>query len=139
MLTYATNRDSEWHLACRERLGEARRDPSPTFFTRSVCYKFLRVTAHSSALRSLSCARDACRFVADLLASRRFNLLVAASRHAAVLAQTLSELPYLRVNVLHDMHTTVLMHEHGVSRICTRDAGFGRFPFPTVVDLLDQS
>ena len=139
VLVYAANRDSAWHLPCRERLGEARRDASPAFLTWSVCYEFLRVTTHARALRSPWRAQDAYRFVADLLASRGFDLLVATPRHAAVLEQTLSELPDLRGNVLHDVHTAVLMREHGVSRICTRDAGFRRFPFLTVVDPLDQA
>ena len=139
VLVYAANRDSVWHLPCRERLGEARRDPSPAFLTWSVCYEFLRVTTHPRALRSPWRTQDAYRFVEDLVASPGFDLLVATSRHAAVLAQTLSELPDLRGNVLHDVHTAVLMREHGVSRICTRDAGFRRFPFLTVVDPLDQT
>ena len=61
-------------------------------------------------------------------------MLAATRRHAAVLAQTLSELPDLRGNVMHDVHTAVLMREHGISRICTRDSDFLRFPFLTVVD-----
>ena len=63
-------------------------------------------------------------------------MLVATSRHVAVLTQTLAELPDLRGNVLHDAHIAVLMREHGVSRICTRDAGFRRFPFLTALDPL---
>ena len=60
-------------------------------------------------------------------------------RHAAVLEQTLSELSDLRGNVMHDLHTAVLMREHGVSRICTLDSDFHRFPFLTVVDPLERS
>jgi predicted nucleic acid-binding protein len=30
----------------------------------------------------------------------------------------------------------VLLREHGIARICTRDADFHRFPFLTVVDPL---
>ncbi len=41
-----------------------------------------------------------------------------------------------RGNLAHDLHTTVLMREHGISRICTRDTDFRRFPFLTVVDPL---
>ena len=65
-------------------------------------------------------------------------MLTATPRHAAVLAQTLSELPELCGNLVHDLHTAVLMREHGVSRICTRDADFRRFPFLTVVDPLGE-
>jgi len=39
---------------------------------------------------------------------------------------------------MHDLHTAVLMREHGISRICTRDTDFLKFPFLTVVDPLQQ-
>ncbi len=139
VLVYAANRDSTLHLPCRRRLAEARRDPTPAYLTWSVCYEFLRVTTHPRALRSPWPARDACRFLSDLLASPGFELLVATPRHPTVLAQTLSDLPGLRGNVMHDVHTAVLMREHGISRICTRDADFRRFPFLTVVDPLRET
>ncbi len=69
-----------------------------------------------------------------LLESPGFDLLVATPRHAAVLAQTLKELPDVNGNLFHDLHTALLMREHGVSRICTRDTDFYRFPFLTVID-----
>ena len=139
VLVCAANRDSSLHRPCRQRLGEARRDPSPAFLTWSVCYEFLRVATHPRVLASPWKARDACRFVSDLLASPGFDLLIATPRHQSVLAQTLSELPDLRGNVMHDVHTAVLMREHGISRICTRDTAFRRFPFLTVVDPLSAS
>ncbi len=60
----------------------------------------------------------------------------ATDRHSAVLSQTLTELPDFSGNTTHDLHTAVLMHEHGVGRLCTRDTDFHRFPFFTVVDPL---
>jgi predicted nucleic acid-binding protein len=36
---------------------------------------------------------------------------------------------WLSGNLIHGMHTAVLMREHGVARICTRDADFRRFSF----------
>ncbi len=139
VLVYAANRDSTLHRPCRRRLGEARRDPSPAFLTWSVCYEFLRVATHPRVLPSPWKTRDACRFVSDLLASPGFDLLIATPRHQSVLAQTLSELPDLCGNVMHDVHTAVLMREHGISRICTRDTDYRRFPFLTVVDPLSAS
>ena len=62
------------------------------------------------------------------------GLLVATERHMDVLAQTLAEFPDTRANGMHDLHTVVLMREHGISRICTLDSGFQRFPFLTVVE-----
>ena len=63
-------------------------------------------------------------------------ILVATERHAAVAAQVFGEFPSLAGNLLHDTHTAVLMREHGVARICTRDADFRRFPFLEVVEPL---
>jgi uncharacterized protein len=42
----------------------------------------------------------------------------------------------LRGNLLHDTHTVVLMREHGIRRIYTRDQDFHRFPFIEVLDPL---
>ena len=56
----------------------------------------------------------------------------------SVLARTLEELTDISGNLFHDQHTAVLMREHGVSRICTRDTDFHRFPFVTVIDPLRQ-
>jgi predicted nucleic acid-binding protein len=79
---------------------------------------------------------EAWRFIAALLSAPGSSLLRPTERHAAVLRQTLLELPDLRGNLMHDLHTAVLMREHGASRICTRDADFHRFPFLSVVDPL---
>ena len=45
----------------------------------------------------------------------------------------------VRGNLAHDLPTLVLMREHGVSRICTCDFGFRRFPFLAVADPLHES
>jgi len=74
------------------------------------------------------------RFVASLLASPGFGMLVATSRHADVAAQVIVEMPDLAANLMHDAHTAILMREHGVRRICTRDTDFHRFAFLEVVD-----
>ena len=136
VLVYAANEDSPFHLPCRRRLEEARRGPSPVFLTWSICYEFLRISTHTRTFGAPWTPGAARGFIAGLLASPGFQVLVATPRHAVVLAQTLSELPDLRGNAMHDLHTAVLMREHGVSRICTRDGDFLRFPFLTVVDPL---
>ena len=41
-------------------------------------------------------------------------------------------------NLCHNLYTAVVMREHGVRRICTRDIDFHRFPFLTVVDPIRQ-
>jgi predicted nucleic acid-binding protein len=53
-----------------------------------------------------------------------------------VAARTLVEVAGLRGNLLHDAHTAILMREHGIRRIYTRDADFHRFRFLEVLDPL---
>ena len=139
VLIDAVDEDSPFHEPCRDRVAQARDDSSPTFLTWNVCYEFVRVTTHARAPVHPWTLRKAWEFLAALLASPGFDLLVATPRHAAVLAQTVAELPDVRGNLAHDLHTAVLMREHGVSRICTRDTDFRRFPFLTVVDPLRES
>ena len=138
VLVHAADEHSDVGGPCRRRLDDARRDSAPAFLTWSVCYEFLRVSTHPRAFRSPWSPSAAWSFLERLLAAPGFDVLVATPRHTAVLTQTLAELPDLRGNVMHDAHIAVLMREHGVSRICTRDAGFRRFPFLTVLDPLGE-
>ncbi len=134
VLVYAVDQDSPFHDPCRNSVLQARDDPSPAFLTWNVCYEFLRVTTHVRVSVSPWTPWEAWNFLEALLDSLGFDLLVPTQRHAAVLARTLSELPDVRGNLFHDLHTAVLMREHGINRICTRDTDFHRFPFLTVVD-----
>ena len=136
VLIYAANEASEFHDACRHSIEEARDDPSPAFLTWSICYEFLRVLTHARTHPSPRTSQDAWRFLKGLLDSAGFALLTPTERHGAVLERTLAELPDIRGLAMHDLHIAVLMREHGISRICTRDRGFHRFPFLEVVDPL---
>ena len=51
-----------------------------------------------------------------------------------VLYQVLAEIPHLAGNLFHDARTAILMREHGVRTIYTRDTDFHRFPFLQPVD-----
>ena len=134
VLVYAVDEDSLFHESCRQRVELAREDPSPTFLSWGICYEFLRVTTHPRIPMSPLVVSQAWGYLQALLASPSIDLLTATQRHPAVLAKTLEELPDISGNVCHDLHTAVLMREHGISRICTRDKDFRRFPFLTVVD-----
>ena len=136
VLLYAADENSEHGDPCRRWIEHARRDPTPAFLTWNICYEFLRVSTHRRVFRSPWSSAEARDFIGALLDSPGFELLLATRRHAPVLKQTVAELPDVRGNQMHDLHTAVLMREHGVSRICTRDTGFHRFPFLTVVDPL---
>ena len=96
------------------------------------------MTTHPRVLQSPWSPNEAHLYLFGLLESPGFDLLVSTPRHAAVLAQTMSELPDLRGNLMHDLHTAVLTREHGVSRICTRDSDFRHFPFLAIIDPVQQ-
>jgi hypothetical protein len=81
-------------------------------------------------------AVDAWQFVESLLDSPGLSLLLETDRHASVASQVLKDVPLLAGNLLHDTHTAILMREHGVRTIYTRDNDFHRFPFLDVKDPL---
>ena len=82
--------------------------------------------------------QQAWEFVSALLDSPGLDVLVATSRHLEVAGHVIAELPHLAGNILHDSHTSILMREHGIRQICTRDTDFHRFPFLEVVDPLTE-
>jgi predicted nucleic acid-binding protein len=74
--------------------------------------------------------------VEALRASPGLEVLVHTERHADVAAEVIAEVPDVRGNLVHDAHTAVLMREHGIRRLYTRDTAFHRFPFLEVLDPL---
>jgi predicted nucleic acid-binding protein len=96
----------------------------------------MRVTTHPRVFRRPWSAAKAWAFIAALLRSPGLGLLIPTQRHTDVAALVLAEFPSLAGNLMHDTHTAVLMREHGVRRICTRDMDFHRFSFLEVVDPL---
>ena len=70
--------------------------------------------------------REAWGFLETLLASPTFDLLMATERHAAVLAQTLAEMPDMRGNLFHDLHIAVLKQ----TRSCSGGQTGSDFPIP---------
>ena len=134
VLVYAADADSPFHGPCRGWL-EARRSRAEAWYCAwPIVYEFLRVSTHPRVLRRPWKSTEAWSFIAALLESPGLCMLVPTSRHAEVAGQVLRELPHLAGNILHDTHTAVLMREHGVRLVCTRDADFHRFPFLEVVD-----
>jgi uncharacterized protein len=133
---YAADADSQFHASCRNWLERQRARPDAWYTTWAILYEFMRVTTHPRVMRRPWSAPQAWEFVTALLASPGLGILVATQRHADVAGEVMLELPDLSGNLLHDAHTAILMREHGIARICTRDADFNRFPFLEVVDPL---
>ena len=108
------------------------RMPGPT--TWGILYEFLRVTTHPRVMRRPWTALAAWEFVTTLLASPGLAVLVPTHRHADVAGEVILGLPHLAGNLLHDAHTAILMREHGIRRIWTRDTDFNQFAFLEVID-----
>ncbi len=134
VLVYAADRDSPHHERCLQLLETWRRKPAAWFLTWGIVYEFLRVTTHPRVMRRPWRVAEAWGFIAALLASPGISVLVPTDRHTAVAAQVVEEHPHLCGNLLHDAQTAVLMREHGICRIYTRDTDFYRFPFLEPVD-----
>ena len=137
VLVYAADADSPFHTPCRDWLERQRARPDAWYTTWPILYEFLRVATHPRVMRQPWGASAAWEFVTALLASPGIGVLVATQRHADVAGEVFSELPHLAGNLIHDAHTAILMREHGIARICTRDTDFNRFPFLKVLDPLE--
>jgi uncharacterized protein len=138
VLVYAADQDSRFHAACRDWLERQRRRADAWYTTWAILYEFLRVTTHPRVMRRPWDASVAWDFVTALLAAPGLSILVATQRHSDVATQVIRELPHLAGNLFHDAHTAILMREHGILRVCTRDTDFHRFPFIEVIDPLQS-
>ena len=134
ILVYAVNQASPDHTRCSALLENWRAQTSAWFLTWNICYEFLRVTTHPGIFPSPLSAAQAWSFLDALLASPGVGVLEPTERHRTVVAEVLQELPHLAGNPMYDAQTAVLMREHGVRRIYTRDTDFHRFPFLEPVD-----
>lgn len=136
VLVYAADEDAPFHADCRSWLEGWRVRADAWYTTWPIIYEFLRVTTHPRVMQRPWSISEAWRFVTALMASPGLDLLVPTQRHAEIADGVISELPHLSGNILHDAHTAILMREHGIRQICTRDTDFHRFSFLEIVDPL---
>lgn len=136
VLVYAANRDAPEHSQCRALLESWRPQATPWYLTWGIVYEFLRVVTHPKVIHPPRPIQEAWEFVRSVMASPALEVLTATGRHPLALEKSITEVPLLGGNLVHDTHTAVLMREHGVSRIVTRDNDFHRFGWVEVVDPL---
>jgi len=134
ILVYAADEDSPFHTRCFEVLEEWRNQASAWYSTWGIVYEFLRVTTHPRIFRTPWSASRAWNFIEAVLASPSLGILIPTERHAEVVTEVMKELPHLSGNLMYDLQTAVLMREHGIKRIYTRDTDFHRFHFLEPVD-----
>jgi toxin-antitoxin system PIN domain toxin len=136
VLVYAADESAPEHARCRSLVEAWRRRNGAWYVTWGICYEFLRVVTHPRVMRHPWTITDGARFLAAIQESPGLGVLVPTDRHSAVLAEVVAAVPGLAGNIIHDAQTAVLMREHGIRRICTRDTDFHRFPFLEPVDPL---
>jgi hypothetical protein len=107
---------------------------SPWYLTWSIVYEFLRIATHRRVFRNPFRLDEAWSFVEALLAAPSVDLLVETDQHQKVAAEVFNELPDLTGNLLFDARIAILMREHGIKSVYTRDSDFNRFPFLEVID-----
>jgi toxin-antitoxin system PIN domain toxin len=134
VLIYAANESCTEHGRCRDLLDQWRTQASAWYVTWGILYGFVRVTIHPRVLPHPWETLQAWRFVEALIASPSLCVLTETELHAQVCADVLKVVPQLTGNLITDLHVAVLMKEHGIRTIYTRDADFHRFPFLDVRD-----
>lgn len=136
ILIYAANVGAPEHARCRELLEGLRSGREPWYTTWAILYEFLRVVTHPRVLPKPWSAVAALEFVDALLGTASHRVLTESDRHASVARELAEAIPGLSGNLLHDFHTVVMMREHGLQRIYTRDVDFRRFDFIESIDPL---
>ena len=126
--------NSPFHSKCRHWISEQQSGASAWYITWPIVYEFLRVSTHPRVLKKPFSLEDAWVFLDALTTSPGLSVLVPTERHHSVAGQVFSELPELRGNIMHDTATAIVMREHGIRRIVTRDTNFHRFGFLEVWD-----
>ena len=134
VLVYAADADSAFHRPCHAWLEGQRQRAEAWYTTWPILYEFLRVTTHPRVMHRPWNSAMAWKYIAGLLASPGLRVLVQTDHHSDVAGQVIAEIPQIAANLVHDAHTAILMREHGIRRICTRDTDFHRFPFLEIVD-----
>ena len=138
ILVYAANCDVPEHGKCRALLQTWREQSSPWYLTWGIVYEFLRVATHPHVFRTPFAPGDAWAFVQAVLAAPSVGMLVETENHRRVVAELFAEIPDIKGNFVFDAHTAVLMKEHGLKTIYTRDTDFNRFRFLNVVDPIQE-
>lgn len=134
VLVHALDENSPFHAPCATALARWRTQPGAWFVTWGVLYEFVRLVTHPRKMRRPISVEAAWRLVEGLLASPGLRVLVETPRHVEVARAVIDESPGLTGNLSHDLHIAVLMREHGVRTIYTRDADFFRFAFVEPID-----
>lgn len=136
LLLFAANVRFPEHARAKQLLDTWRTAERSWFLTWGIIYEFLRVSTHKSVFSEPLELPRAQEWIDVLLAAPRSGILVETERHTEILREVSALHPRLSGNVMPDVHTAVLMKEHGIDEIRTADTDFHQFRFLRVVNPL---
>lgn len=136
LLLYAVNPDAPDHDRARELLEAWRTGERSWFVTWGIIYEFLRVSTHAGVFPAPLDLQRARTWIEALLAAPPCGVLVESERHGDALKEVTRLHPRIAGNIVHDLHTAVLLKEHGIEEIRTTDTDFHQFKFLRVVNPL---
>lgn len=134
VLVYAANENANEHKACRHLVEKSRASNLPWYATWPVIYEFLRVITHLRVLKNPWSITEAWKYIEALLASPGLTMLQQTARHQQIAGDIMKRYATLSGNIVHDLHTAILMKEHGIKNIYTFDQDFNRFEFVEVLE-----
>ena len=129
ILLHAVNRDSPCHEAARRNLESFINGLEQWSLTWSIVYEYLRVATHPRVFKKPLTLEDAYESIMPILRAGNCAILSETEQHQTVLEQSKKQIHRLSGNVLHDLHIAVIMREHGIQEIVTRDDDFKAFPW----------
>jgi toxin-antitoxin system PIN domain toxin len=124
---HAANSGSPHYSRARSFLQQHLQARTAWVTTWPILYEFLRVATHARVFPKPLKPKQAIAFVQQFVECDEVRILAATDRHAEILAAVTTELTHPTGNLFHDIHTAVLMREHGVQEIVTADTDFLQF------------
>ena len=135
ILLYASDASSPYHARAASFLAARPADPELFCITWPTVMAYLRIGTHPNIFTAPLTPAEALANVRALLALPRVHPIGEVDGFLDVFASVTSKAP-ARGNQVPDAHLAVLLRQHDVTTLYTRDTDFRRFDFLTIRDPL---
>ena len=135
ILLYASDQEALHHDKAKRFMEGRGDDPDLLCLTWGVLMGYQRIATHPLIFRNPMTPQEAWGNVESLLALPRCRVIGEQEGFAEDFAE-LSGLVSVKGNLVPDAHLSLILRQHGVSRIYTADADFRKFDFLEVINPL---
>ena len=135
VLLHSINVNSPLHQAGKNFLEKSLAENEFYGFTWGIIYEFFRVATHPAIFAQPLTFNEANQFIHDFLGAANFFVSTETELHFQAIEDCRQKVLRLSGNLLHDFHTAVLMHEHGIKDIVTYDTDFKAFPWVNIITI----